>query len=1073
MRSAVCLLLLVALASGQLTPTMRPVPGSSMPKRPFFDGGIANLEEHCSLHTEGAVIDGVGLRLGCMLEMHDLYNPTEDRCEQFGGWASVQQSTAALYALHSMTSIFPHRGLRAVLDMYEAALSAVGADMYDSCGSSLLGITEAQALASESPLFRSSTVSTVATVLNTIDTRDCVDQLNVSMHSDPPVYGLVGPMSTGAVTAVSPLLSTYNIPHVSYWASSTLFDNLQDYPYLFRTVPSDASQVAAIADLVEHFGWDYISLVAAEDDEYSGRGFELFRSEATNRQTFCLDVTLRFSERMTSLNQTRVVARRLAHSRAKAIVVISPASSVRRFFQACQLENVTGKIFIGSHDWVNRIRFSRGDYASSVPIIGLAPRSQLSLVQQTLAGFRRALRNATYVAAAVQKDPWFRTFVEGRLECRVVLEDSSAVCESLASRPRPPPPPSSSTRAPGGRRACTAADFQRFRAPASLVIAESFFASVITLGFAIVNSVFGTDPLKSTIPDIDELPTGQDVLQQLVNLKLDCIMSNGTTMPCTVFSNGQRTVPAYYIQNVQETSPGVINVLSIGQWDPQRGVSWDRRAQLDLKEHGVFQMNNETASAINDFPTSNCSVVCAPGQYRLFPSNPLRCCWVCQNCTGNSMSNSSNADTCVTCDLGFQSNSTSCLAIAPNQFRATSVEYLVTLIIAIVGFILTLSTLVYYHLHRDAVLVRASDISLSTVSLTGMLLGYIAMPFINTVGPITDMTCLVSGVLPEPIKTLIISAVLVKTKRFNSVFNSMRILSRDKRRRFLLGTPMQLLTIALLTAINVVLSLLYGLLSPPRATSVPGFASVELFCDINYGFVGAMSGYNCVLLLVCIVLAFLTRKLPEEYNEAQLVYLASLTGFAEWVGLVPAYFITGRVLRPVISSVSLGGLCLAFWGCLFLPRLVQMFTKKAYRRPREKSIAMTDIGHGLTSGSTQRSPAPSPNMYADSRRRVYTTHSPMPTASREDLSRDSSVEDFRSDSPAQQAFLPIPSNDMQPLGRRSKFPLERSRTSDALPLSTVQPPGMGHFPLAENGGSVKRARSVSPQLPGSYTVSDV
>ena len=784
---------------------------------------------------------------------------------------------------------------------------------FDTCASNQLAVEEALILAADSEVYRNRTFGQLAKFLPSLSaSTERLGQLS------PPLLGVIGPMSTNSVTAVSPFFSTFDIPHVSYWASSTLFDDTTQYPFLFRTVPSDEDQARAIADLIEHFGWTYVSLVAATDDEYSGLGFELIRAEAAKRGTFCFAMQSRFGDQPQFRSHTEFVVDSLKSSSARVVILYAAVTSARVFFQVSMERNLTDKIFIGGHDWINRMEFPRRSFLSQQPIIGLAPRTVASSTTiQVVEDIRRVLRNATYIQGAVQVDPWLRAYVEKQQRCVV----PASGCSVLTKRKQ------------NVSRHCSSSDFVRFRPRDSFAVAEALILGTLATGLAALNLVRADILADAEI----NLPSGRSIKQALETVSMNCRNLSGR---CDVFDAEHKTYPSYYIQNFQQTSLGQHDTVSIGQWTLGSGFQWNDSVALDLKNLGMFMAANSTDydTANHGFPTSNCSTTCKPSQYRVFADGQASmCCWTCIPCSVATYSNATNANNCFKCELGHGSNGTACFAYVPIQKVLTDSTGLIVLAMAVVGFIVTISTLIYFHWHSMAPLVRASDLTLSTVSLVAMLVGHLLVPVILIPTSITSTYCTLSALLPEPIKTVVVSAVLVKTKRFNTVFKSMRIISRHQRRRLLLGNPVQLCAIALLTVINIVLVLLYAFIDPPQALQELLVDRTYIYCDLRVLWFALLSAYNVILLLVCIILAFLTRKLPEEYNDAQLLYLASLTGFVVWFGLFPTYIVSGRDLRPVISAIFLEGELLAFWVCLYCPRMVQMLRHKKYRLPKETS----------------------------------------------------------------------------------------------------------------------------------------
>ena len=88
-------------------------------------------------------------------------------------------------------------------------------------------------------------------------------------HNEPttfnkPIAGLIGPGSSTVTIQVQNLLSLFNIPQVGYSATSKDLSKKSDYKYFLRVVPSDKLQARALADLVVHYNWTYVSTVYTE-----------------------------------------------------------------------------------------------------------------------------------------------------------------------------------------------------------------------------------------------------------------------------------------------------------------------------------------------------------------------------------------------------------------------------------------------------------------------------------------------------------------------------------------------------------------------------------------------------------------------------------------------------------------------------------------------------------------------------------------------------------------------------------------------------------------------------------------
>ena len=71
---------------------------------------------------------------------------------------------------------------------------------------------------------------------------------------------------------------------------------------------------------------------------------------------------------------------------------------------------------------------------------------------------------------------------------------------------------------------------------------------------------------------------------------------------------------------------------------------------------------------------------------------------------------------------------------------------------------------------------------------------------------------------------------------------------------------------------------------------VPTIKHVESFCNLPLeGFLAPLS-YNLLLILLCAIYAFLTRRLPENYNESWYIFVSVSTATFLWVVFLPTYF---------------------------------------------------------------------------------------------------------------------------------------------------------------------------------------
>ena len=100
----------------------------------------------------------------------------------------------------------------------------------------------------------------------------------------------------------------------------------------------------------------------------------------------------------------------------------------------------------------------------------------------------------------------------------------------------------------------------------------------------------------------------------------------------------------------------------------------------------------------------------------------------------------------------------------------------------------------------------------------------------------------------------------------------------------------------------------------------------ELHCNLSIGGFCILLGYNLTILLLCAIFGYLTRKLPENFNETWYIFVSVATTAFLWLVFIPTYFTTFYAHQ----QAALLATCLLLNGtitmlCLFVPKLYAIF----------------------------------------------------------------------------------------------------------------------------------------------------
>jgi hypothetical protein len=88
---------------------------------------------------------------------------------------------------------------------------------------------------------------------------------------DKRVGAVIGPATSGSSVPSASLLGLYNVPQISFSASSKTLSDKSRFKSFLRTIPSDTYQAEAIASFVQYFDWNYLFFIGS-DDEYGRQG---------------------------------------------------------------------------------------------------------------------------------------------------------------------------------------------------------------------------------------------------------------------------------------------------------------------------------------------------------------------------------------------------------------------------------------------------------------------------------------------------------------------------------------------------------------------------------------------------------------------------------------------------------------------------------------------------------------------------------------------------------------------------------------------------------------------------------
>uniref|UniRef100_G3T500 G-protein coupled receptors family 3 profile domain-containing protein n=1 Tax=Loxodonta africana TaxID=9785 RepID=G3T500_LOXAF len=713
------------------------------------------------------------------------------------------------------------------------------------------------------------------------------------------LVAMIGAGGSSLSIAASRTLGLYYLPQVGYASTRSILSDKHQFPTCLRTIPSDKAQSTAMVKLIQHFGWVWIGAIAADDD-YGKYGVKTFKEEME-----AANLCVAFSEiipKIYSKEKMHKAVNAIKDSTARVVVLYASDTDLSPFVLEVVYHNITDRTRRASEAWITSALIAKPEYFPYFGgSIGFArPRADIPGLKEFLYDvhpskdpndvltieFWQTAFNCTWPHSSVPYNVDHRVNMTGKEDRLYAMSDKFCTGEERLEDLKN-----------------TYLDVSQLRITNNIKQAVYFMAHALDT-LSKCEEGYGPYIPGNTCAYIPDFEPWQ-LMFYLKTLKFTT--HDGKRME--IDENGD--VFGYYdIINWQLNDDGEIAFVKVGEY-----MFTNSKFELVIEGNATIFWNTESS----ELPHSVCADLCPPGTRKGIRQGEPICCFNCIPCADGHVSQEPGQRECEKCDEDYWSNAQRSECVLKEvEFLAYDEALGFTLVIlTIFGALVVLAVTIVYVIYRHTPLVRANDRELSfliQISLVITLLS--SMLFI---GKPYDWSCKACQVTLALGFSLCLSCILGKTI---SLFLAYRI-SKSKTQLTSIRPLYQKIIVLISVLIEIGLCTAYLVLEPPKVYKNMESQNIKIILECNEGsieFLCSVFAIDIFLALLCFLMTFVARQLPDNYYEGKCITFGMLFFFIVWISFIPAYLSTKGKFKVAVEIFAILASSYGLLGCIFAPK---------------------------------------------------------------------------------------------------------------------------------------------------------
>ncbi|XP_070583161.1 vomeronasal type-2 receptor 26-like [Erythrolamprus reginae] len=716
---------------------------------------------------------------------------------------------------------------------------------------------------------------------------------NYKCDSERNLMTVIGGMSLDISTHMADFLNLYKIPQLTYGSFAS--EGKTHQHSFYHMVPNESHLYKGMVQLLLHFRWTWVGLLAVDDD--TGEHFLDNLEKMLHEYGICSAFRRMLPKQGLFLpldelgEMASLVYQNFMDRQARACII---------YGESMTLLWLSTLVPLADHEYGANISLGKiwiTTFQIDFTVASFITRNYFKIFQGTISfsihsnkplGFQAYLQNIN--PFETERNGFLKKFWEQAFGCLLPnFQDPDDVAGTCKGNEK----------------------LRDLPSPVFEMSMTGHSYSVYNAVYSIAHVLHRMLSFRSPFREIIIRQRSQEIQPWQLHSVLQCIGFNNSAGEKVSFNENREVVAGFDIVNLVIFPNNSFIRTKLGELSPH-GFE---EQKITIHENIFFwpECYNQMT------PISVCTNSCEPGYHKKKKDGKKFCCYGCVQCPEGMISKWKDMDNCFHCPEDHYASTTRDRCF-PKVITFLSYKEPLGVILSSAAFCFSFTTVLVLGIfitHQNTPIVKANNRNITYILLLSLLLCFLSS--LLFLGEPNKVTCFLQQSAFGIIFSVAISCVLAKTIVVVIAFMATKPGSNMRR---WLGRKVPSFTIVVSFLIQVGICMVWMATSPPYPDLDMQSLAKEIIakCNENSIMFYFVLGYLGFLSLSSFTVAFLARKLPDTFNEAKFITFSMLMFCSVWFSFVPTYLSTKGKYMVAVEIFSILVSTAGLLGCIFFPK---------------------------------------------------------------------------------------------------------------------------------------------------------